>query len=171
MQPHRLRLLFSKDQIEAAVGMLADQLNQRFAEKDPLFLVVMNGAYMFATDLLKQFIHPCTLAFIDVKSYSGTTRFVLDADSSRIPDLTNRHVVILEDIVDSGTTMAWLKKETAGCGAASVTTAALLNKLVPHEADADLYGLDVEDLFVVGYGLDLDGRYRNLPQIFELLQD
>lgn len=114
MQPHRLRLLFSKDQIEAAVGMLADQLNQRFAEKDPLFLVVMNGAYMFATDLLKQFIHPCTLAFIDVKSYSGTTRFVLDADSSRIPDLTNRHVVILEDIVDSGTTMAWLKKKLPG---------------------------------------------------------
>lgn len=168
MSAHSLSLLIPRKKIEAAVSQLAEGLNKTYAEKDPLFIVVINGAYVFATDLLRQFKYPCSIAFLKVKSYQGTNRLELTADMQGVPDMSGRHVVILEDIVDSGETIAWLKKELANRQADSIFCVALLNKLVPHQADADAYGLDVEDLFVVGYGLDMDGRYRNLPEIYSL---
>jgi hypoxanthine phosphoribosyltransferase len=165
MLPGIKEVVFTAEVIDKAVERIATELNGRYAGKDPLFMVVMNGAYVFAADLLRRFDYPCSMVFIQIKSYRGTSRYVLDADENHIPDLAERHVVIIEDIVDSGETLAWLQQQVKHKNAASVFSIALLNKQVPHAAEADLYALEVDDRFIVGYGLDVDGRYRNLPFI------
>jgi len=163
-----LQVIINEDAIDKRVKEIATQLEKELAEKDPLFIVVMNGAFMFAADLLRNFTAPSTMAFIQIKSYNGTSRYVLDANEKQLPELHNKHVVVIEDIVDSGTTLKWLVHQIESRGPASLRSVALINKKVPHEAEADIYGFDVDDIFIVGYGLDVDGRYRNLKGIFEI---
>jgi hypoxanthine phosphoribosyltransferase len=167
MKPPRLTVIIPRQTIELAVQQLADSLSQQFAGKEPLFLVVMNGAFIFAADLLRAFQPACTISFVDIKSYSGIRKGDVQLQSS-LPDVANRHVIIVEDIVDSGETLAKLLAALHELHTASVTSIALLNKKIPHVADADHYALEVPDVFVVGYGLDMDGRYRNLPDICQL---
>lgn len=165
-----LHELISPEKIAARVREMADELMDEYHEKDPVFLVVMNGSFLFAADLLRHFHAPCTMAFIQIKSYSGTTRYVLDANENQLPDLTGKEVVILEDIVDSGHTLEWLIQKISNLQPAGIKSVAFINKRVPHAADADLYGFEVDDVFIVGYGLDVNGRYRNLPAICEIRQ-
>lgn len=160
-----LHELISQERIALRIREMARELSTEYHDKDPVFLVVMNGAFLFAADLLREFNAPCTMAFIQIKSYSGTTRYVLDANENQLPDLAGKHVVILEDIVDSGHTLHWLLKKIQELKPAGIKSVALINKKVPHAAEADMYGFDVDDVFIVGYGLDVDGRYRNLPSV------
>lgn len=168
MQPVEMRVFFSSEEIQKAVGHLANQLNQEYRDKEPVFLVVMNGAFVFAADLLRRFKPPCSLAFVQISSYVGTQRGQ-GLQTSVLPDLHQCDVVILEDIVDSGHTLAWLKEKVWQQNPRSLKTVAMLNKQVPHLAEADVYALEIPDVFVIGYGLDIDGKYRNLPDICEVV--
>lgn len=167
MKPPRLTVIIPREEIDRAVRQLAAIMSEQFSGKEPHFLVVMNGAFIFAADFLRAFQPECTISFIDVKSYSGINKGELQINTT-FPDVRNRHVIVVEDIVDSGETLAKLLSVLHELNTASVTSIALLNKQVPHVADADMYALEVPNVFVVGYGLDMDGRYRNLPDICQL---
>jgi hypoxanthine phosphoribosyltransferase len=171
----RQRILLSADQIAARVRDLADTLTARFAGEEVVAIVVLHGAMVFAVDLLRAM--PDTdvlLTTLRIASYHGTERAGPVRLIHDVPvDLHGRHVLVIEDIVDSGHSLAFLRRHLATCGPASVTVVALLDKPSRREVDvaADLVGFTIEDRFVVGYGLDLDGRLRHLPYIAELIPD
>ena len=130
-------------------------------------ICVLNGAFLFMADLVRAIDLPLTVDFLSVSSYgsrtesSGEVRLVKDLDMS----LKNRHVVLVEDIVDTGLTMAYLLNYLNGRGPLSVRVATLLSKPSRRQVDVpiDYLGFEIEDAFVYGYGLDVDHRYRNLP--------
>jgi hypoxanthine phosphoribosyltransferase len=154
-------------EIAARVAELGAQI-ARDHQGQPLHLIcVLNGAFLFTADLVRGIDLPLTLDFISVSSYgsrtesSGEVRLVKDLDQS----LKGKHVVLVEDIVDTGLTMRYLLQYLEGRGPLSVKVAALLSKPSRRVVDVpvDYLGFEIEDAFVYGYGLDVDHRYRNLP--------
>lgn len=163
------RILFTREQIAERVRALAETLTGEYADKDPLFLCVLKGASVFFGDLIREFEAPLEIDFLRASSYVGTdSSGTVSLETSAIPDISGREVVLVEDIVDTARTLSLLKKELETRGAASVRTVCLLDKpsrrVVP-DFSADYTGFEIEDLFVVGYGLDCSQRFRNLPYI------
>ncbi|MGX7052116.1 hypoxanthine phosphoribosyltransferase [Leuconostoc palmae] len=163
-------VLATETDIQAQVQRVANQLTEKFdgKKKRPVFIAVLKGGVIFATDLLRKMSVDVDFDFIDVKSYSGdssTGQVKVVHDVSM--DLTDRDVVIVDEIIDSGRTMQWLENYFELKGAASVTTVALADKksarVVPFEVD--YFGLEVPDKFLVGYGMDYNNFFRNLPVI------
>ena len=162
----------TKEEIAAAIEKLAIQLTNDYSDKNPLFLMVLNGSFMFASDLLKRAIFPATVSSIKLSSYegmltSGKVREVIGLTE----DVRDRHVIIIEDIVDTGTTMHGLIPDIKAKGAASVEVCAFLHKpdaLIFPDARPKYIGFEINNLFVVGYGLDYNGYGRNLPEIYVL---
>jgi hypoxanthine phosphoribosyltransferase len=149
---------------------VAREIRADFGHDEPVHLVaVLKGAFVFLADLMRAFEGPVTCDFIAVSSYgSGTTssgevRMTKDVDRS----LEGRHVVIVEDIVDTGLTLSYLQEILRARGPRSPRTACLLSKPSRRKVDVavDYIGFTIDDRFVVGYGLDVDERYRNLPFI------
>lgn len=160
----------SKSSIQRKVRLLADQLNLDYQDKTPVFLPILNGSFMFASDLLKEIEIPCRVSFVKLSSYAGT------ASSGQIKSLIgleeslfNQHIIIVEDIIDTGLTLARLVEELKNLGAKSVEVVALLRKQPAREKEvsARYIGFEIENEFVLGYGLDYDGLGRNLKDIYQ----
>ena len=155
--------------LDEAVSALATQLSADYAGREPLFVVVLTGAFMFASDLLKRMTEPCEIVFIRVASYEGTdsTGVVQEVLGLR-ENIQGRHIIIVEDIVDTGTTMHHLLPTLLAKGPASVEIATLFYKpaSLRHELDLRYVALEIPNDFVVGYGLDYDGLGRNLPDVY-----
>ena len=163
------RILFSEEQLKTRIAELGAQITEDFRDKDPIFVGVLKGCFMFMADLLRSVDIYCTMDFMAVSSYGdGTTTtgaVKINKDLSR--DIAGRHVIIVEDILDSGVTLAYLKRYLGVRNPAGISIVTLLDKPARRRADvqADYAGFEVEDAFVVGYGLDYAEEYRNLPYI------
>lgn len=162
-------VLLSEEQIAARNRELGAQLSRDYEGKDPVFVGVLKGCFVFMADLMRSVDIQCTVDFMAVSSYgSGTTTtgaVKINKDLSQ--DIAGRHVIIVEDILDSGVTLSYLTKYLSGRAPASIRIVTLLDKPARRRADirADYSGFEVPDAFVVGYGLDYDEAYRNLPFI------
>ena len=162
-------VLFTEEQIRKRVIELGQELTEVYKDSVPIMGCVLKGASLFYTDLVRQFKGHMHMDFISVSSYgkgaksSGIVTFRKDFDN----DIKGRDVLIVEDIVDSGLTLKYLKEMLANRDVKSVRTIALLNKYEchPEELNCDFSGFPIENQFVVGYGLDYAGYYRNLPYI------
>ncbi len=168
-------VLFSAEQIAQRVEQMAAELSAQYEGKRPLMVCTLKGSAIFFADLCRAMKCHIEMDFIAVSSYgaqtttSGVVRILKDLDA----DLSQRHVIIVEDIVDSGVTLAHLKKLFSARGCASVKTVALLDKPAAHapELCADYVGFSIGNAFVVGYGLDYAQYYRQLPYIGILSPD
>jgi hypoxanthine phosphoribosyltransferase len=161
-----------EEEIIARISMLAEQIDQDYANKKPLFLAVLNGSFMFASDLLKRVTIPCEIAFIRLSSYqdmhsTGKVKEILGLTE----DVHNRHVVVLEDIVDTGHTVHNLLQQLSERGPASIEVATLLMKpeCLQHKLDIKYVARAIPNDFVVGYGLDYNGIGRNLRDIYKIV--
>lgn len=159
--------------IEDKVQEIADAIREDFHEKYPMFLVVMNGAFIFAADLIRKLDFPCELNFVRIKSYHGTeSTGKIDIYMPPNIDLKDRHLIIVEDIIDTGNTMAAFIPELKKYEPASIRLASILVKpdALKHDITTDYPGLIIPNKFVVGYGLDYDGMGRNLKDLYQLHQ-
>jgi hypoxanthine phosphoribosyltransferase len=160
------KVLVTGEQIDSRVAEMAAELDSKYRGKDVLLVGVLKGAVMFMADLSRAMQIPVTMDWMAVSSYgsgtqsSGVVRILKDLDA----DVLGRHVLIVEDIIDSGLTLSWLVSNLKARGAASVEIAALLRKpdAAKVEVDVLLVGFDIPNEFVVGYGLDYAERYRSL---------
>ena len=162
-------IMFTKEQLAARIGELAAQLDKEYAGKTPLMVGILKGSVMFYADLLRAMTISVEMDFIAISSYgsgaksSGEVKLIKDLDRK----IEGKDVIIVEDIIDSGYTLSYLKRNLYARKPESVKICALLDKysrrVVPIEADYK--GCDCDDEFVVGFGLDYAERYRNLPYI------
>lgn len=174
------RVLLSRDRIAARVEALAGEIatawERKEGEPEITLVPVMTGAFIFAADLIRHLPQQMRIHLVQIRSYPGTATtsqgVKLDPAKTNVPeDLTGRHVLVIDDILDSGRTMAAIKAELLSRGAADVATCVLLRK--PNscraadaaEFDVDYVAFDIPEAFVVGYGLDHDDHHRNLPDI------
>lgn len=157
--------------INKAVGEVAHRINLELKDKKPLFLAVLNGSFMFASDLLKKITIDCEISFVKVSSYHGTsTTGSVKSLIGLNEDIKGRTIVIIEDIVDTGLTMEKVLKELEVMEPADVKICTLLYKpeAFRKKFDLDYVAIVVPNDFLVGYGLDYDGLGRNLPDIYVL---
>ncbi len=161
------------DQIDKAVQEIANRMNVELKGKNPLFIVVLNGAFMFASDLFKKINIDCELSFVKLSSYVGTqttttVRELIGLD--RV--LKGRTVVVVEDIIDTGITMAHTIPLLHQLEANEVKIATLLYKPEAFQKDysIDYVGIEIPNDFIIGYGLDYDGQARNLPEIYKIVE-
>jgi hypoxanthine phosphoribosyltransferase len=165
-------VIVTADQISAKISELAKQIDQDYADRELLLVGVLKGAVMFMSDLARSMSRPSTMEFMAVSSYgssttsSGVVRILKDLDR----DIAGQHVLIVEDIIDSGLTLSWLLKNLHSRNPASVRVVALLRKpdAIKVEVTVEYVGFDIPNEFVVGYGLDYAERYRDLPYIGRL---
>ena len=162
------RVLISEAEIEAEVARVGRQITEDFRDKNPIFVGVLKGCFIFMADLMRHVGIKCTMDFVAVSSYSGTSSTgAVKINKDLGQDIEGRHVIIVEDILDSGVTLSYLKHYLLGRNPASITIATLLDKPARRKSDivADYSCFEVPDAFVVGYGLDYNEQYRNLPYI------
>lgn len=161
------------EQIEQTIKRLAGELDRDYADKRPLFIAVLNGAFMFASDLFKHLTIEAEICFIKLASYKGTksTGRVLTAIGLD-NEVYQRHVVILEDIVDTGKTLTEFMPQLVHQQPASIKICALLHKpeATVNPLDINYLGFTIPNKFVLGYGLDYDGLGRNIPEIYKLTE-
>lgn len=165
------RIYKSESEILSAIRQVANRINDDYIGKRPVIVPVLNGAFMFASDLMKELKLDCELSFVKSASYEGTTTTgTVNTLIGLNTDLKGRHVIILEDIVDTGTTLAKLLPEFNSHQPASLKIATLLMK--PHALKTpltvDYVGMEIPNEFIVGYGLDYDGLGRNLRDIYQV---
>ena len=169
MEQDILKVLVTEEELKARVAEMGAELYEKFEGKNPIFLGVLKGSFVFIADLMRACQLKSDIEFIAVSSYANATessgRVNIKYDLQQ--DITGRHLIIVEDILDSGNTLAFLKQYFEVKGAASFTIVTLLDKPSRREkaVNADLVGFTVPDEFVVGYGLDFAQRYRNIPYI------
>jgi hypoxanthine phosphoribosyltransferase len=159
----------SATQLAEVVENLAVRLNADYAGRQPLFVVVLTGGFMFASDLLKHITLPCEIVFIRVASYEGTeSSGIIQEVLGLREEVQGRHLILVEDIVDTGTTMHHLVPKLQAQGPASVEIATLFFKpdSLRHELTLSYVAKTIPNDFVVGYGLDYDGLGRNLPDVY-----
>ena len=163
------RILVTEEEIAEAVRKLGAQLTEDYRGKDLVLLCILKGAIVFFGDLMRAIDLPLETEFMAVSSYGDATRSsgVVQIRKDLDHDITGRHILIVEDIIDSGVTLNYLKGHLATRGAASIRIATLLDKPARRRVDlkADYVCFEIPDAFVVGYGLDYGERYRNLPVI------
>lgn len=161
-------------EIQEQINKLAKQLNEDYADKKPLFIAILNGSFMFASDLFKELTIDAEICFIKLASYKGTksTGNVITSIGLDMP-LTDRHVIIVEDIVDTGKTLNEFLPQLISQQPASLKIAALLHKpeALVHPLTIDYLGFSVPNKFLLGFGLDYDGLGRNLKEIYQLVED
>lgn len=159
------------DKIQERIKTLAEEIKAEYADKNPLFIVVLNGAFMFASDLMKHISSPAEITFIRLNSYTKTQSTGNIKELIRLDEnVFGRHLIILEDIVDTGQTMSYLTEQLSELGAKSINVACLLHKPDALKMPMELkyIGFEIPNKFVVGYGLDYDGLGRNLNDLYSL---
>lgn len=166
----QFKKFISKSKVQQQVKSLAEKINIDYKDKLPVFLPILNGSFMFAADLVKQMDMPCKVSFVKVSSYAGTAssgqlKTLIGLEES----LFNQDIVIIEDIVDTGLTLQRIIEELKSLGTRSVEVVALLRKQMAREKmiDVKYIGFEIENEFVLGYGLDYDGFGRNLEDIYQ----
>ena len=164
-------LFLSQDKIENAIDTVAQRLNTDLAGKDPLFICVLNGSFMFASELMKRLAIPCELSFVKMSSYKGIS------SSGKIKeiygleeDIKGRTIVIVEDIVDTGYTMSLMLEQLMLDEPKEILVASMLLKpdALKEKVQLDYVALEIPNDFIVGYGLDYDGYGRNLADIYKI---
>ena len=169
MEKDILKVLVTEEELKTRIAELGEALYKKYEGRRPLFLGVLKGSFIFMADLMRSSQLMCDVEFIAVSSYQNGTvssgRVQITHDLQQ--DITGREIVIVEDILDSGNTLAFLKNYLMTKGARSISIVTLLDKPARREkaVEADLAGFVVPDEFVVGYGLDYAQMYRNLPYI------
>ncbi len=172
VQLHELRFapLFSEAQVSHRVRELGALLTERYADECPLFISILSGAFVFAADLIRAFRAPCEISFVKLSSYSGTkstgqVQTVMGIDAP----LEGRHLIVVEDIVDTGRTLHFFLEYLRAQRPASLCTVAFLRKPTAaiFPVAVEYVGFDIPDRFVVGYGLDYNGLGRNLPGVYQ----
>ena len=162
------RVLLSEEEIREKVAEIGKQISVDFAGKNPIFVGVLKGCFIFMADLMRNVSIPCSMDFMAVSSYSGTNSTgAVNINKDLNEDILGRHLILVEDILDSGVTLNYLKQYLAVSQPASVHIVTLLDKPARRKApiQPDYSCFKVPDAFVVGYGLDYNERYRNLPYI------
>lgn len=166
-------LSIGPDEIARRVNDMAKDISTDLKERELVFIIILNGAFMFASDLLKQITIPCLISFVKLASYSETTSSgTIKKLIGLNEELKDKTVVIIEDIVDTGNTLDAIIKQIRSFDAAEIKVASLLHKpeVYTHNYTLDYVGFRVPNKFLVGYGLDYDGLGRNLTGIYtELL--
>lgn len=164
-------LFIEAEKIENSIDRIADRINMDLKDKNPLFIVVLNGAFMFAADLLKKIAIPCEITFVRLASYQGTestesVQEILGLTES----VENRTVVIVEDIIDTGNTLTTLIEELKKQHPREIKIATLFLKpgALKYNLHPDYVAMELPSDFIVGYGLDYDGYGRNLTDIYKL---
>ncbi len=165
--------LISEEAIQAQVNIIGQQLTERYQGKNPLFISILSGAFVFASDLIRAFDSHCEIGFVKLSSYAGTRS---SGDVQTVmglsKDLRDRHLIVVEDIVDTGRTLHFFLEHLRSQNPASICTVTCLRK--PEAAQfpvpVDFVCFDIEDKFVVGYGLDYDDLGRNLAGIWQVLE-
>ena len=169
MEENIERVLLTEEQIQAKVLELAKTLSEEYADKDPVFVGVLKGVVMFFGDMVKRINIPCQIDFMWISSYEGTTSSHMQVKRDVSADLKGRHVVILEDIFDTGNSLEFTYHHLMSKEPASLKICTLLDK--PERRNPavtvkpDYTGFVIPNEFVVGYGLDYDEHYRNLPYV------
>ena len=162
------RILISEEEIQKKVAEMGKKISEDFRDKDPLFVGVLKGCFIFMADLMRYVDIRCSMDFMAVSSYSGTSSTgAVKINKDLSEDIEGRHVIIVEDILDSGVTLSYLKQYLMVRKPASISIATLMDTPARRKADvyADYSCFEIPDAFVVGYGLDYNERYRNLPYI------
>lgn len=162
------RILLTEAELKERVAELGRQISEDFAGKEPIFVGVLKGCFIFMADLMRYVDISCSMDFMAVSSYSGTSSTgAVKINKDLGEDIEGRHLIIVEDILDSGITLSYLKQYLMVRKPASITIATLMDKPARRKADiyADYSCFEIPDAFVVGYGLDYNERYRNLPYI------
>lgn len=172
--PNHFELVYSPEQISQMVKKIAKGIRESYGPKDEIVVVgVLKGAWIFHADLVRELGRDVTVDFIRATSYgsgtqtSGVVRILKDIEV----DIRGKHVVLVEEIIDSGRTLSFIQQRLANGNAASVKIAALLDKKARREVpcEADFLGSEVENFFLVGYGLDWGEKYRNLPGVYKVV--
>ena len=162
------QILYTREEIYRRVSEIGAQISADYRDKDPVFIGVLKGCFIFMADLMRCVSVNCSMDFMAVSSYKGTTSTgAVSINKDLSAPIEGRHVILVEDILDSGVTLNYLKSYLQVRKPASIRIATLLDKPARRKADiyADYSCFDVPDAFVVGYGLDYNERYRNLPYI------
>ena len=167
----KLTELISEKSVQKRVKEIAADISQKYEGDAPILIGILNGSFIFCADLMREMDIDCEIDFIKVSSYTGTQSVgtvKLRKDISA--DITNRHVVIVEDIIDSGLTIKFIKDRMLEAGPKSVAIVTLLMKLdiAKLDFDIDWVGFEIPPEFVVGYGLDYDQLFRNLKGVYRL---
>ena len=169
--PEKLKIKFSANLINAKVERIGEKLSKDYAGKNPVFIGVLNGSFMFMADLMKEVSIDCEICFVKLKSYdgkhsTGTVKLLKDFDI----DLRNRHVVFVEDIIETGRTIKYILKKIERIPTKSVKIVSLLVKNIKRNFKFNIHyiGFEIFQEFVVGYGLDYNNKFRNLNSIYTL---
>ena len=170
MKEHRLNLLFSRENITSIVKDLADQISKDYGGRELVLVCILKGAFMFLSDLVRHIQIPVQIDFVRLASYgsgtetSGKIEITKDIEMS----IEGKDVLIVEDIIDSGRTLRSLKDRLSLSNPSSIKICALLDKKARREVEieADYIGKEVDNVFVVGYGIDFNEAYRHLPEIY-----
>jgi hypoxanthine phosphoribosyltransferase len=167
-------IYLTEKQIKATVKNLGEQITQDYLGKKPIFIAILNGSYVFVADLLRECKIPCEITFVKLSSYEGieSTGKVMTQIGLSL-DLKDRDVIIVEDIIDTGNTVNAFLKQVSAFQPASIRMAALLVKpdVLKYPIQIDYCGFEIPNRFVVGYGLDYNEEGRNLPAIYQLIED
>ena len=162
----------SADEISDEIKRVASEINKDYSGRKPLFIAILNGAFMFAADLFKEITVEAEICFIKLASYKGikSSGQVLTAIGLDV-DLVGRDIIVIEDIVDTGNTLSKFLPQLENHHPASLKIAALLHKpeAMVHPIKIDYLGFNVPDKFLLGYGLDYDGLGRNIKEIYQLV--
>lgn len=171
----RFRPYLTPERLAKRVTGMGQEIRRDYADRQPYFLVMLKGAFIFAADLLRAVDLPIELGFVRVSSYSGTstTRKVNVLVPPDPEEIRGRDVILVEDIVDSGNTLYHFLPELEKASPASLTVATLLYKpdAVEHDVPMEYIGFEIPDKFVVGYGLDYDGQGRQLAGIYQVAEE
>ena len=169
MQSDLERILLDEPTILRRLDEIAAQISKDYSRKELTVIAVLNGSLVFMADLMRRIQLPLRLDCLSVASYHGKAQTSGEVIFKQValPDVQDRHILILDDILDSGHTLAAIREKLQTAGPRSIKVCVLLSKKKQRarKVDADYLGFEIEDEFVVGYGLDYDERYRNLPHI------
>ena len=162
-------VLISREEIEKTVARIGAEISRDYAGKEPMMISVLKGAFIFMADLVRHVTVPCSVDFMSVSSYgkgtrtSGEVQIIKDLDTN----IEGKHVIVVEDILDSGVTLSYLLELLHARRPASIALFALFDKPKRHKVELELAykGIEVPDEFIVGYGLDYAEKYRNLPDV------
>ncbi len=168
---HTFVKYLGKDAIRGRVHELGKELATDYHDKFPIFIIVLNGSFIFAADLVRSCAFECELEFVKLMSYQGTeSTGKVKRILGLVSDIKDRHIILVEDIVDTGRTIQAITEDLKGLGPASISVVTLLLKpqslQIPFESP--YVGFEIPDAFVLGYGLDVDGKARNLEDIYQL---
>jgi len=175
MEGYRLHLLLSREQIASLIENLADQISRDYAERELVLVCILKGAFMFLADLIRHLRVPAQVDFVRLASYGSETKTSGRVEITKDIEISveGKDILIVEDIIDSGRTVQFLKERLSLSYPRSVRVVALLDKKARREVsmEADYVGKEVDDLFVVGYGIDFNESYRNLPEIYYITRE